>query len=391
MTNELQKAVSARLRQWLVEIALPFWMEHGVDRVHGGFVESLDLDGIDSRLPYKRTRVTARQIYVFSQAHLLGFPGARDVVEHGMDHLLGKAWISDEAGFARRVAATGEVIDPTPDLYDLAFALFAISWAYRATRREDLRYWAGRTLDVTEKLLRDTEGEGFWHDAGREGWRQQNPHMHLLEASLAAIEAFDESRYVTLAHEISGLFETRFWDAENGVLPEFFDRNWNPAPDAQGGITEPGHQFEWAWILHNGKRLIGRDNAPLVRALCQSAETRGVDPVTGLTLNQLSRTGKVLDGGSRSWPNTERMKAAVALYELDGTDPWQMIATSAEALFTNHLAHKPAGTWIDTFDSMGAPTAKAIPASTLYHLVLAFAEVLRISQTETQSSTVATL
>lgn len=378
MHKPVPDPVVASLRAWLMDIAFPFWTEHGVDRQHGGFTESLTLDGRDNGADFKRTRVTARQIYSFSQAYELGWPGAREIVEHGLDHLLGKAWIDDEKGFARRVSCEGEVIDATADLYDLAFALFALSWAYKVTGREDLRDWANRTLDVTERLLRDTEGEGFWHDETREGWRQQNPHMHLLEASLAASEFFGEPRYAALANEIADLFENRFWDRENGVLPEFFDRNWIPAPGEAGNITEPGHQFEWAWILRNCSRLLDRDSAELIRAVCRSAEANGVDPETGLTYNQVSRQGVPLDRGSRSWPNTERIKAAVALYELDGTDPSPMITSSVDALMSHQLAHQPAGTWIDMFDASGRGTSKAVPASTLYHVVLAFAEVLRI-------------
>ena len=34
--------------------------------------------------------------------------------------------------------------------------------------------------------------------------------------------------------------------------------------------------------------------------------------------------------GSRAWPNTERLKAAVALFELDGVDPAPVIDPTAE-------------------------------------------------------------
>ena len=44
------------------------------------------------------------------------------------------------------------------------------------------------------------------------------------------------------------------------------------------------------------------------------------------------------------------------------------------------LALKPDGTWIDAFDGEGRPVVKSVPASTLYHVFLAFAEVLRTAQ-----------
>jgi len=39
--SELQ----AFYRKTLLEDVIPFWMKHGVDRVHGGFITSLDRDG----------------------------------------------------------------------------------------------------------------------------------------------------------------------------------------------------------------------------------------------------------------------------------------------------------------------------------------------------------
>jgi mannose/cellobiose epimerase-like protein (N-acyl-D-glucosamine 2-epimerase family) len=46
-----------------------------------------------------------------------------------------------------------------------------------------------------------------------------------------------------------------------------------------------------------------------------------------------------------------------------------------------YLAHEPRGTWIDAFDAEGKSVVSTIPASTLYHVFLAFAEVLRVGET----------
>jgi len=37
------------------------------------------------------------------------------------------------------------------------------------------------------------------------------------------------------------------------------------------------------------------------------------------------------------------------------------------------------GPWIDQFNEHGAPSLDTVPASTLYHVFLAFAEVLRVA------------
>ncbi len=40
-----------------------------------------------------------------------------------------------------------------------------------------------------------------------------------------------------------------FIDGGTGALREFFDHDWAPIPGDKGRIVEPGHLFEWAWLL----------------------------------------------------------------------------------------------------------------------------------------------
>jgi N-acylglucosamine 2-epimerase/mannose-6-phosphate isomerase len=203
--------------------------------------------------------------------------------------------------------------------------------------------------------------------------------MHLTEACLAAFEATGEKRFGDLAKELAGLFQARFFDLKAQTLAEYFNDDWSRAPAPDGRITEPGHQFEWAWILNSCRRLLGLDLAPQIRAAVAFAEKHGVEPTACVTFNQVRDDGAPIDRGSRTWPNTERIKSAIALYELDGVDPSNVVRSSAGLLLDRYLAHTPHGTWIDAFDAEGKPVVNTIPASTLYHVFLAFAEVLRVS------------
>jgi mannose-6-phosphate isomerase len=52
---------------------------------------------------------------------------------------------------------------------------------------------------------------------------------------------------------------------ETGSLREFFDGDWNPLASDEGRIVEPGHQFEWAWLLNGWASIIG-DNRYIEKA-----------------------------------------------------------------------------------------------------------------------------
>ena len=57
-----------------------------------------------------------------------------------------------------------------------------------------------------------------------------------------------------------------------------------------------------------------------------------------------------------------------------------MIQSSAGILFDRYLGRTLPGTWVDVVDASGQPVPGNAPASTLYHVFLAFAEVLRINR-----------
>ena len=365
------------VRDWMFNAALPLWAQAGVDRVDGGFVEQLDFQGRDAGAPGKRTRVTCRQIYVFSHAALLGQASGIDLARHGLA-FLDRAWDADRGYWARLQDRRGAVIDATPDLYDLAFGLFALGWWMRASGEADRLDQALLAVDFIEREMRGPI-TAFKHALPAEGPRQQNPHMHLLEASLILSEATGHPRFALLADELVDAFKTHFFDGRN--LAEFFAEDWSRTATPEGRIVEPGHMFEWAWILAQHQRLSGDDHTATIRPLVEFAETFGVDPATQVTAQQILDDGSPLDSGSRSWPNTERIKAWVAMGEIFGApEASARMCGSARLLLDRYLATPTPGLWSDHFDAQGRAISTNVPASTLYHVFLAFAELLRFSE-----------
>lgn len=101
---------------------------------------------------------------------------------------------------------------------------------------------------------------------------------------------------------------------------------------------------------------------------------------SGLTLNAVDHTGKQLDTQSRTWPNTERIKGWLGLYEVTGTSPWPQVESACSALFRFHLGPcVPEGLWVDAFTQDGRLQTATTPASTFYHILLAFCEILRLA------------
>ncbi|MEM8626344.1 MAG: AGE family epimerase/isomerase [Pseudomonadota bacterium] len=375
---------TAALQRWLEDEALPFWAQVGPDWERGGYVEDLTLTGADAARPFKRTRVTCRQMYVFAHATALGWGDYSREIAHGAAYLTEQCWQGPERGFARLTTRDGAVHDPTTDLYDHAFALFASAWAFRATGDSSYRFWAARSLETIERLLDDPHGPGYLHVLPAPDQRLQNPHMHLFEACLAAHGAIGAPVYRAVGMRLWQLLTAHVIDPKTGILGEVFDAQWRPAAGQAGTVVEPGHHYEWAWILQRAEAQWGLPTAGTVRSLIAFAEAHGFDGATGQVRNGVTRSGAVIDGASRTWPNTERLKAAVALHALgEKSRSERMIGESARVLLQSYLtpcdSHPvPLGAWIDVRDARGQPAAQHIPASTFYHLFMAIAEVLRV-------------
>jgi len=374
MTAGMSQAIPfAEIRSWMFDAALPLWASAGVDRKGGAFVEKLDFAARPLSPGFRRTRVAGRQTYVFSHAAMLGWAPGLELSAFGAG-ILDRLYLGPEKGWPRTISETNAVLDATPDLYDLAFTLFAYAWRHRAARDAQSLAGAHRVMDFIDKRLRAPRG--YWHTWPADGHRLQNPHMHLLEASLVAFEASGEQRFLDTARRIVELFRTSLFDGR--TLAEYFDADWRRAAGEEGRLVEPGHQLEWAWILIQYGRLAGENTVNVAEGLVAFAEQYGLDQRSGRVAQVVRDDGAPVDPSSRTWPNTERIKGLLAVFEATGRDTRAGVALSSRVLLDQYLATDVKGLWVDVFDADGRPKAADVPASTLYHVFLAFAEVLRL-------------
>ena len=188
------------------------------------------------------------------------------------------------------------------------------------------------------------------------------------------------------AARIIDLFRSHFFDPESWTLGEFFDRDWKPAAGVEGDWTEPGHHFEWASLLVDFAAKSGqKDLIVFARKLYASAIANGLNRATGLAYAAVSRQGLPLEGVSRSWPQSESIKAAIALDGTGGPDLKPEIEARVGRLFRWHIDPAPQGLWIDQIDERGRSLATEVPASIFYHLVSALTQYLDGTQDDPKS------
>jgi mannose-6-phosphate isomerase len=374
--GELRDSTRA-LRDWIVE-AYDLWWRNGADHVRGGFHERLRHDGSPTHEP-RRARLHPRQAFAYSYAPRLGWSGPYgEAVEHALTYFMTR--YQREDGFFRAlISADGEILDDDVVLYDQAFALLGLAAGHAALGRTHWREAALALLDALRTRLAHP-AIGFYESTDRATPLLSNSHMHLLEASLAWTELDQDPRWVALASEIAELALTRLIDPHSGALPEWFEDDWQPAADSH---IEPGHQFEWAWLLHRfGAHSGDMRSLGAARRLIEIGELHGVAGPACAAIAALGPDLAVRDATARLWAQCERVKAACSAFALTGAAEHHAIALKAATLLQTYLHTPVRGLWRDRLDARGRFLDEPAPASSLYHLAGAVLALSAVTETQ---------
>lgn len=370
-----------QFRRMLFEDILPLWSTVGIDRIRGGFCESISREG---RIPScaRRVRVTARQVYSFCEAARLGWnkTAAAACLRHGYRFLLN--YSAPDGLLFHGLSDDDTLVDQDHHLYDQAFLLFAYAHSFAHLQDEDYRRRAMLTLASLRERLGHEAG-GFKDHTSAPYPLRSNPHMHLLEAALAWMAVDANPVWRMLADEIVALFKSRFYDPEHGVVREYFTADWDAIDEDGRSRIEPGHNFEWAWLLIRWSQATGGKIGDRAERMIAFAEQHGVDPGRRVAVNEVWSDGLIADGSARLWPQTERLKAWLALAEIrEGEDRWLAEQNALEAChgLLAYLDVDQRGTWHDVMLEDGSFKAGPAPASSLYHIICALGELARYLQ-----------
>jgi mannose/cellobiose epimerase-like protein (N-acyl-D-glucosamine 2-epimerase family) len=358
---------AAALKRWLFDVALPLWWTEGADRVGGGFHEAIGLDGRPLARPH-RARVIARQAFSYCEGGRLGWHGPwREAQRHALDYLR-KHFIAADATVVSVVDLAGKISDPRVDLYNQAFALLAYTGGHCTFgEAEGWRRQAVALRTTLERSYAHPLGGFLEHRAGLP--QRSNPHMHLLEAALAWIAVDDDPAWRRMADGIAALCLEKFIDPASGALREFFAVDWSPALGVEGRICEPGHHYEWAYLLDRWARLTKRNKPEAVPRLIAFADSHGVDAARGVAVNAVLADGSVYDPVARLWAQAERIRAYLA-----DRRSYDEVAVAVKGL-RRFLATQTQGVWFDQLAQDDTFVFEPARATSLYHIVGAVAEL----------------
>lgn len=379
MTTQVQKNIEFS-KKWLSHYVYPLWGDRGVDKINGGFVESLSFDGEPLPLD-RRAMVQARQIYSFLTGARLGSCPPNWAHQHvilGTKYLVDKFSLPSGA-FRYSVQIDGTPKNDTPDLYTQAFALFGLAQEFSITKDPKTKE---RALALLKYLKRDrtVPGGGYTEldDQGNKFYRS-NPHMHLFESAIAWMQIDPDPRWTELGNELINLCLEKFIDPKTGVIGEYFDASWHHKIESGRFVFEPGHQYEWAWLMSLFEDLTKKDLKDIRHRIFNLAEKFGTSPQRKVAFDEVWSDWTPKKTSSRFWPQCERIKAAVRLgseVTKDAQGPYAKAADDALETLFRFFGTPVAGMWYDQLSENDAFSGDFSKSSSLYHIVNALEEYI---------------
>ena len=155
-------------------------------------------------------------------------------------------------------------------------------------------------------------------------------------------------------------------------------------PTDSASWVEPGHQFEWSWLL--SRWALSRRNGAATTAasrLLAIGEDHGVDRRRNVAVDELDDGFAVLSDTARLWPQTERIKAWDAALS-DGREartrrpsPSAIFSERSRVCRSTSLV-RPPGSGTNRCGAMAASLLQDCRASSLYHIVCAIDTMSRV-------------
>ena len=353
-------ALFAAVQQHFQDVIVPLWQGPGWNAELALPYEALDAE--HHPLPPQRYRAMAcaRQLYLFSS--LIGqVPGAKERAAALFRSLQQHFHDAEHGGWFYSIDPQGAPLDQRKDLYTHAFILFACAHYWAKVREPLVESVLNAVLEVLDQ--RFSSGDGLYEACLERDWSLlntgplQNPLMHLAEAFLATLSVREDLAVQRALVELCTAMQQRFIDPQHSVLME------KPLGSVDNWF-EPGHQFEWYFLLESSPLLRGSKLHASVERAFAFTEQLGVDQSSGAVRAMLTLDGHSKDATQRIWAQAEYLRALTLRPDSGASVLHQLQALQQRSLHARG--------WYECRDENGEVSRQDMPSTTPYHLATCY-------------------
>ena len=311
-------------RKELLENCLPFWMEHSIDKVNGGFFSCLNRDGSVYDTD-KFVWLQGREVWTFAMLYnkMARRPEWLDVALSGARFLLEKGH-DGNFDFYFSLTADGRPIVCPYNIFSNTFACMAFAQVAKATGDEKYAEAARRTFNRI--LERRANPKGQWNKIipGTRPMKDFALPMIICNMALEVEDIINDPGLIerTIDESVHEIVDV-FYKPEIGVILENLSPDGSMLDCFEGRKINPGHDLEAMWFLMNiGQRRQDRKLIDKAVEIALSVIEYGWDKEYGGIFYFLDRNGyptQELEWDQKLWwVHIESAIAMIKGYQLTG-------------------------------------------------------------------------
>jgi len=358
MIQQRTDELLAVYRDGLLDDTLPFWIDHCVDREHGGFTVALDRDGsvldTDKSL-WQQGRFSWLLGALYNRTGSLGLKndprrvewlelcrhGVEFIDRHGFDPADGRMWFL--------VTQDGRPLRKRRYAFTESFAAIAYGEYAKATGSDEYAEKARRCFRKMIDHFLDPKGVQPKSTDTRPMKSMGFPMIAIITAQelrdSIGLEEADEwiDRGIEtigrdhMKHDLQVVMETV---GPSGEIIDHFD----------GRTLNPGHAIEAAWfVMHEGKRRNDQQLITMGQTMLDWMWARGWDPQYGGLLYFVDLKGLPVQEYWHDmkfwWPHNEAIIATLLAAQLTGDPKYEEMHRQVHDWAYRHFADPEYGDW----------------------------------------------
>lgn len=339
-----------RYRKDLTEDILPFWLEHGLDRVHGGVYTCVDREGrlMDGT---KSVWFQGRCAFVYSMAYnnIEKRPEYLEMAKSCLD-FIEKYCFDTDGRMYFEVMADGTPLRKRRYVFSECFAAIAMSEYSIATGN---REYAEKALALFKNILRFINTPGILEPKylPTQPGRGHSITMILINTASRVREAISDPALDEQINQSLYDLTHYFIHPEYKALLESVTPEGELIDTIAGRVINPGHCIETAWFLLEEAKHRGWEKELTETALqiLDWSWDWGWDEEFGGIINFKDCKGFPAQDYSQDmkfwWPQTEAIIACLYAYEATGDERWLERHEQISDWTYKHLPDPEYGEW----------------------------------------------
>lgn len=353
-----------RYRKDLVDDILPFWMKHGLDRVHGGVYTCLDRDGTimdTTKSVWFQGRFGFTAAFAYN--NVVKNPEWLEASKSCIDFIEAHCFAPDGHMYFE-VTEDGVGLRKRRYVFSESFA--AIAMSEYALASGDMSY-AGKALELFKSMQRFLAEPGFLPAKYEPVMKTQGHSITMILVNTAACirkAISDPCLDAQIDRSISAL-RKYFMHPEYKCLLETVGPDGEFIDTLNGRTINPGHCIETAWFLLEESKHRGWDKALTDMALTifDWSWDWGWDDEFGGLLNFRDCKGFPNQDYSQDmkfwWPHCEAIICSLYAYEATGDEKYLELHRRVSEWTYSHFPDAVCGEWYGYLHRDGTPAHHA--------------------------------